>query len=138
MRRALSSRQNTQIGGTERTNVLLARIVALLEAQHEQAGLPPLPGANAPTPRNASRYGILWTLKSDGEMHTCYKCKQSNRAKSFAKGGAPVGQRWNEWQACRLNRRWAKYPNGVPPSREEGYVSPTPAQEAAAKKATVN
>jgi hypothetical protein len=38
-------RQNTQIGATERTNVLLARIVALLETQHEHEGLPPIPVA---------------------------------------------------------------------------------------------
>jgi len=51
------ARQNAQIGATEKTNMLLENIVALLEQQNDHLGLPPLePEEVEPEPTKRSRW----------------------------------------------------------------------------------
>ncbi len=51
------ARQNTQIGATEKTNMLLENIVALLEQQNDHLGLPQLDLPEEPEPTKRSRFG---------------------------------------------------------------------------------
>ena len=51
------ARQNSQIGATEKTNMLLENIVALLEQQNDHLGLPELELATEPEPTKRSRWG---------------------------------------------------------------------------------
>ena len=48
-------RQNTQIGATEKTNLLLSQICALLEQQNDAAGLPALDIMEVTEPEPAKR-----------------------------------------------------------------------------------